>query len=313
MHWRAKGVVQKVLGHAPGGVHAHYLLQRRFGGLRNLGDEFEAKLGDWRLMVSHLRDAGRSIVDARLLEIGSGWYPAFPFACFLGGARNVITVDCRRRLKAELARDCAIELSRFTSFIADACGVLERDVRERQRQLERRLAECFDLHAATDGVVTYDAPVDATNTRFGPQQLDCVFSNCVLEHVRPDAIDGIFREALRILSPGGLMFHSINCGDHYASIDRGITRLNYLKYSDTQWRRWNNPFLYQNRLRAFEFTERAQSAGFQILMSTENPPASQLRELAGLRVHPQFAHIPPERLCVTSVDFVARKPDAVAP
>ncbi len=31
MHWRAKGVLQKVLGHVPGGERAHYELQRRFG------------------------------------------------------------------------------------------------------------------------------------------------------------------------------------------------------------------------------------------------------------------------------------------
>jgi SAM-dependent methyltransferase len=310
MHWRAKGMLQKVLGHVPGGEHAHYLLQRRFGGLRHFDREFDIKMDDWRLMAGHLRDAGRPIAGARLFEIGSGWYPTFPFACYLGGARSVITVDLNRHLKPELARACAASLGRFIGMIANACGVSEHDVRERHRKLVDRLVGHIDVHAATDGVVTYDAPVDATQTPLGPRQIDCVFSNSVLEHVHPDAVDGIFNEAMRILAPDGIMFHSVNCGDHYAYIDSHINQLNYLQYSDTQWRRWDNAFLYQNRLRAFEFTERAQSAGFEIVMSTECARETRLKQLAALHVHPQFSHIPPERLCVTSIDFIARKRDA---
>jgi hypothetical protein len=89
-------VLQKVLGHLPGGERAHYLLQRRFGGLRDFRREFDIKMDDWRLMAGHLQAAGRPIAGARLFEIGSGWYPTFPFACYLGGARQVITVDLNR-------------------------------------------------------------------------------------------------------------------------------------------------------------------------------------------------------------------------
>ncbi|MFC4526761.1 class I SAM-dependent methyltransferase [Dyella halodurans] len=310
MHWRAKGMLQKVLGHVPGGEEAHYVLQRRFGGLRDFGREFDVKMDDWRLMAGHLSEAGRPIVGARLFEIGSGWYPTFPFACYLGGARSVVTVDLNRHLKPELARACAIHLGRYTALIATACGIAEDEVRQRQQQLVQRLDQGVDIHAATDGVVTYDAPSDAAQTRLEPRQIDCVFSNSVLEHVLPDAVDGIFREAMRILAPGGIMFHSVNCGDHYAYIDHEINQLNYLQYSDAEWRRWDNAFLYQNRLRAFEFIDRAKAAGFDITMSTEIARENRLKELAALHVHPQFAHIPPERLCVTSIDFIARKHDA---
>ncbi len=307
MHWRAKGVVQKLLGHVPGGERAHYLLQRRFGGLRGFTREFDIKMDDWRLMVGHLRDAGVPIAGARLFEIGSGWYPTFPFACYLGGARQVITVDLNRHIKPELVRDCADNLARHVSLIADACGVPEDEVRERQQQLAARLRGSDEVGAATDGVVVYDAPADASRTSLPAQQLDCVFSNSVLEHVLPDAVDAIYREALRILAPGGVMFHSVNCGDHYAYVDRNINQLNYLRYSDREWRRWDNDFLYQNRMRAFEFVERAIAQGFDIVLNTECAREKRLAELAQMPVHPQFAHIPPERLCVTSIDFIGRK------
>lgn len=307
MHWRAKAVVQKVLGHVPGGERAHYLLQRRFGGLRGFTREFDIKMDDWRLMVGHLRHAGLPVTGARLFEIGSGWYPTFPFACYLGGAKQVITVDLNRHIKPELVRDCADNLARHVSLIADACGVPEDEVSRRQQQLATHLRESDDVGAATDGVVVYDAPADASRTSLPAQQVDCVFSNSVLEHVLPDAVDGIYREALRILAPGGVMFHSVNCGDHYAYVDRRINQLNYLQYSDREWRRWDNAFLYQNRMRAFEFVDRATALGFDIVLNTECAREKRLAELAQMRVHPQFAHIPPERLCVTSIDFIGRK------
>ena len=214
MHWRAKGVVQKVLGHVPGGEQAHYLLQKRFGGLRGFTREFDIKMDDWRLMAGHLRVAGVPITGARLFEIGTGWYPTFPLACYLGGARQVVTVDLNRHIKPELVRECADNLGRHVELIAEACAVPVSDVVARQQTLVSRLADGNDVDAATLGVVQYQAPSDASRTTLKAAQIDCVFSNSVLEHVLPAAVD----------------------------------------------------------------------------------------------VHPQFAHIPPERLCVTSIDFIGRKP-----
>src|SRR6185437_2123864 len=296
MDWRAKGLLQKVLGSVPGGDSIHYQLQRKFGGLRNFDREFDIKVDDWRLMANQLREVGVPMAGARLFEIGSGWYPTFPLSCFLAGAQRVVTVD--------------LSLGRHTALIADMAGVSEAEVCRRQQQLVDALARSADLGAATGGVVIYQAPADAAGTDLPPDQIDCVFSNSVLEHVAPAAIDGIFREAMRILRPGGVMFHSVNCGDHYAYVDRQITQLNYLQYSDAQWKRWDNAFLYQNRLRADAFVEYAEAAGFQIVTCVTSPPAKRLRELAVLKVAPQFAQVPPERLCITSIDFIARKPVA---
>ena len=123
----------------------------------------------------------------------------------------------------------------------------------------------------------------------------------------PAVIDAIYAETRRVLAPGGAMFHSVNCGDHYAYVDRRIHQLNYLRYSDREWAFWDNAFLYQNRLRAHEFVERARALGFDIVLDTARPTERRLAELAATPVHAQFAAIPPERLCITSVDFIAVK------
>ena len=128
----------------------------------------------------------------------------------------------------------------------------------------------------------------------------------MLEHVPPEVITALYEESKRVLAPGGLMFHSVNCGDHYAYVDRQIGPLNYLRYSDRAWARWNNRFLYQNRLRAHELVEGAAACGFEIVLDTSKPRPERLRELARMRVDPQFLGIPPEKLCITTVDFIGR-------
>jgi SAM-dependent methyltransferase len=137
---------------------------------------------------------------------------------------------------------------------------------------------------------------------------DVVFSNHVLEHALPEALPAMFRGAWRVLRPGGAMFHSVNCGDHYAYTDRSIDQLHYLQYSEQRWARWNNPFLYQNRLRSIDFTEAARAAGFAIERDTSRATPERLAQLDQILVDPCFAGYTREQLAITSFDFIARKP-----
>jgi len=140
------------------------------------------------------------------------------------------------------------------------------------------------------------------------ESVDVVFSNSVLEHVPGEVIEACLAEAKRILRPGAVVFHSVNCGDHYAYVDRAIDQLHYLQYSEAAWRKWNNAFLYQNRLRAIDFTEMATRAGFAIEIDTSRPNPKRLRQLESIRVDPHFARYSREQLAITSIDFVGRKP-----
>lgn len=308
MHWKLKGCLQKTLGLLPTGEGLHYHLQRRYGGLRDFDREFDVKIDDWKIMLARLRECGVTIVGKRLFEIGTGWYPTFPLACYLAGAARVTTVDLKRHMRPALLLACAERMQYAIAQIADAVDADETSIRARHAGMLAVLRQSGDLAAATGGVVDYRAPMDATRTALDDGRIDCVFSNSVLEHVPPGVIDGMFAEAMRILDTGGVMFHSVNCGDHYAYVDRRITQLNYLRYSDAQWSFWNNAFLYQNRLRAHEFVERACAVGFRIELNTAKASELRLAQLAATPVHSQFSGIAPERLCICSVDFIARKP-----
>ncbi|HEX7770068.1 MAG TPA: class I SAM-dependent methyltransferase [Dokdonella sp.] len=307
MHWKAKGLLQKTLGILPGGHALHYQLQRRYGGLREFERELGIKLDDWRIMLERLREAGIGIDGRHLFEIGTGWYPTFPLACHLAGARKVTTFDLNRHLRTDLTLACARRLGAEVDTIAEVARADAGAVRARHARLLAALERSPDLESASAGGIAYRAPADAAASGLGDGEVDLIFSNSVLEHVPPAVIDAIYAEARRVLAPGGAMFHSVNCGDHYAYVDRRIHQLNYLRYSDREWAFWDNAFLYQNRLRAHEFVERARALGFDIVLDTARPTERRLAELAATPVHAQFAAIPPERLCITSVDFIAVK------
>ncbi len=308
MHWRIKGLAQKVLGVMPAGDKLHYRMQRSFGGLQDFSRELTVKVEDWQIMIGHLRSAGIVMDRTRFFEIGTGWYPTFPFALYLAGARRVTTYDLTRHLQAGLVREAIAELAGFLDVIAASSGADPLAVRDRHRRLQTALQDSQDLTEISEGVIHYAAPADATRTALADGEVDVVFSNSVLEHVPPDAITAMYRESMRILSPGGIMFHSVNCGDHYAYVDRKIHQLNYLRYSDRQWKFWDNAFLYQNRMRAHEFVERAAAMGYAIELDTSTARAQRLEQLAAMKVDARFAQVPPEKLCITSVDFIARKP-----
>ena len=307
MHWRLKATVQKVLGALPRGKELHYLLQRHAGGLKDLEGELAMKLDDFRLMAGHLHDVDMPIQGTRFLEMGSGWYATLPLCLYLAGAKSIDTLDLERHMRPDLLLECATRLCRHIHVIAHAGKRSPDDVSDDQRAIVRALKHGATLDDATGGVVRYRAPADACATGHADASLDVVYSNSVLEHVPGPIIERGFEEARRILRPRGVIFHSANCGDHYAYVDRAITQLNYLRYSDSAWQKWNNAFLYQNRLRAEDFTRMARTAGFTIEVDTSRPHPKRLAELAAIEVHPHFSRYSREQLAITSIDFVGRK------
>jgi len=308
MDWRIKGAIQKVLGYVPGGGRIHYLLQRRGGGLTDFARECDIKVDDWRLMMGHLRTVKARVAGGTLLEMGTGWYPTFPLCLYLAGAGRVYTFDLNPYLKPEMTVALAERLATHVPLIARESGRPEAEVAAQQVAVAAALRGGASITAATGGVIEYRAPADASKTALPAESLDVVFSNSVLEHVPGEVIEACLAEARRILRPVAVVFHSVNCGDHYAYVDSGIDQLHYLQYSEAAWRKWNNAFLYQNRLRAVDFTEMAKRAGFTIEIDTSRPNPKRLRQLESIRVDPYFARYSRDQLAITSIDFVGRKP-----
>ncbi len=304
MDWRVKGVIQGALARLPAGTVLNDALQRAAGGRRNEAAHIDIKFkADWLVHMKVLADLGFRVHGRDLLEIGTGWLPVFPLCFALAGARSCATFDLNRHLNASAVPGALRELERHLPAIATACGEEESIVRSRWQRI---CAAGDGLAMLRSAGVVYHAPADATRTGLPSATVGLVFSNSVLEHVGASVLAPMMRESRRVLQPDGLALHSVNCGDHYAYFDRSITQAHYLRFSDREWRKWNNDILYQNRLRPVDFTNAARDEGLDVLIDLQVPRAELMARFAELPIAPEFRRYPPEQLCCTSVTFAAR-------
>jgi Methyltransferase domain len=311
MDWRVKGFVQKGLSLAPGGAWLNDLLQLTLGLRRDLDRQISSKVDDdWCVLLEHMAELGVEPAGLAYLEIGTGWHPVLPICYALAGARSCHTYDLTRHLDARYTRRMLAALGAHVPTIA--------------RAGHRPLAEVEATYAHLQGAtglddllrrarIEYHAPADAARTGLEADSLDVVYSNNVLEHVPPDVILQLMRESLRVLRPGGLAIHCVNCGDHYAYFDRAITQLNYLSFTEREWGFWNNGLHYQNRLRPHDLVGIVERAGLEIVLERRRPDPRLVERLPGMRIAPEFRKYPPEQLASTSVAIVARKPGSAAP
>ena len=155
--------------------------------------------------------------------------------------------------------------------------------------------------------VEYVAPADATRLALASASVDYHVSYAVLEHVPPETIHGLLREARRVLRPGGMLLHVIDPSDHFSHEDGSITTVNFLRFGDSEWQRIaGNKFAYHNRLRAHEYPELFTRAGVRVIRQQQKLDETALRALRdGFPLHERFRGVPLEQLAVRGITLTA--------
>lgn len=305
MDWRVKGIIQKVLSAVPGGSRLNSAMQLRMGGLRQFDRNVDTKvIGDWLVLASHMKELGIPIEGRVFVEVGTGWYPTLPVCFHLVGAARCHTMDLHRLMNWDLTRRMLVRLEQHLPAIATHLGLDEQNLRDRLARLRQAQTQEELLQAAG---IDYRAPGDATRTGLRDSTVDVVFSNSVLEHVPGPVIGALMHETRRVLRPGGIALHSVNCGDHYAYFDKRVTQINYLRHGAASWWLWNNGLQYQNRLRANDFLALARDAGLAVILERQKPRPELMAMIDEFPVAREFRHYSRDQLCTTSIDFVARK------
>lgn len=113
--------------------------------------------------------------------------------------------------------------------------------------------------------IEYRAPFDASKSGLKNCSVDACISTNTLEHIPKNDLINIFKELNRILKDDGIISAKIDYSDHYAHTDSNISLLNFLKYSDNEWKKYNHNCHYQNRLRHGDYTKIFNDCGFMIL------------------------------------------------
>jgi hypothetical protein len=261
MDWRFKALAFRAL-EVPGGSQLHYFLQRRVtcNWPRPVATLDALAAVAKRIADDAVRHTGA--IPATVLEVGAGRDLAVPLALRRLGVGEVIASDVERLAKLDLVRHAAA----------------------RQLAEEILIGSWDDLRRFG---VDYRAPHNVSASD-GP--VDCSCSNEVLEHVPTEQLTGLLK-ALRAVTKG-VTTHSIDYSDHYARSDRSISRLNFLRYSDDDWRPFNSGRQFVNRLRHSDYVQMFREAGFTIIEESSTlakPPPE-------MTIAPQFRRYDPEDL-----------------
>lgn len=251
MDWRLKALAFRALD-LPGGAQAHYLLQRHI--TRNWprpAKTLDALTGIARRVVEdYARHVGGS--PKSVLEVGAGRDLAVPLALRRLGVAKVIACDVERLGRLDLVQHAADRILAGQLKLSDWQG------------LERFGVRYLAPHSV--------GPSD--------ESVDCSCSNEVLEHVPADQLPALLK-GLRAVT-NRLTTHSIDYSDHYARSDKKVSRLNFLRYSDNDWRPFNSGKQYVNRLRHSDYVRLFKEAGFTIVKESsvlgEPPPDLEIAD-----------------------------------
>lgn len=267
MDWRLKALAFRAL-EFPGGTHAHYFLQRhvtRNWPRRNVTLDALADIAK-RVVADCVGVLGSA--PTSVMEIGAGRDLAVPLALRALGVQKVIACDVERLAKLDLIQHAAARLGgRIDSW-----------------------------DALADYGIEYRAPYYVVDDG---TRVDCSCSNEVLEHVPANQLTALLK-GLRSIT-NGITTHSIDYSDHYARSDRSVSRLNFLRYSDKEWRPFNSGKQFVNRLRHSDYVRMFREAGFTILeessVAGEPPP--------NLKIADQFRRYDPPDLFAIKGRIVA--------
>ena len=302
VRWQRKAAIMRIAAQLPYGDRLYRWCQKKMGRLR--ADPMN-RLQMQVEMVKWLGEQGISIEGASLFEVGTGHIPIVPIGFFLSGATQVITVDLHRRIDWELTRDSLEWIASHPREVQELyADVVSGDVFDERFAV---VAQWRDNPSRflKEADIEYMAPMDAAHTDLPSESMDCHFSVTVLEHIPLAVLAPIFTEAKRILKSTGIAMHFVDLSDHFQHQDQSITRINFLRFSDSAWNRIaGNEFAYCNRLRASDYLRLFAKTGYRTLrveakLDAESPSLGQ-----GFILDPSFSSYEFRDICIHSLKIM---------
>jgi hypothetical protein len=119
--------------------------------------------------------------------------------------------------------------------------------------------------------IDYKAPMKIEDLKKDENRFDMCISTTALEHFSVSDLKNYLEQLKIILSGKTLISSAIDYSDHYSHTDNNISPLNYLKFTELEWKKYNNSYLFQNRLRHQDYKKVFLELNFEVLETEKGP------------------------------------------
>lgn len=198
------------------------------------------------------------------------------------GAESVIEFGAGK----SLAQNLFLSKSIGKQTLVDIFPMLDlSEVNSAASQIGELLGSPFPTIASTEELrdklnIDYKAPFYFDERSFPDDSFDACISTNTLEHIPLSEIVIIFKALKKKLKDGGIVSAVIDYSDHYSHTDSSITGLNFLRYSDEEFDKFNHKCHFQNRLRHRDYETVFKDLGFTLLKSIHDFPVELPDELS---------------------------------
>ena len=112
------------------------------------------------------------------------------------------------------------------------------------------------------------------------KKFDICVSTTTLEHFSLQDLNNFLLDVKKILKEGGLISSIIDYSDHYSHTDKNINSLNFLKFDESDWVKYNNSYLYQNRLRHQDYRKLFNDFNYEIKIEHKGNSAEKFQNIS---------------------------------
>jgi len=202
----------------------------------------------------------------KIVEINKHW-DLHTDSISKNNVKNILEVGAGKSLEQNiyisyrfknLINQTTIDINKMVDldYVNQASEQIASILKLKNRGKVKNLKDLQDLYK-----IEYIAPFSLKNLK---HKYDMCVSTAALEHFKISDLKEYLSDLKNILKTGGLISSIIDYSDHYSHTDPKISSLNYLKYSKDTWEKYNNQYLYQNRLRHQDYIKIFETSGYEI-------------------------------------------------
>ena len=308
--WHLKAFVQKTISYLPGSSRLNYFFQRYVTKGVLLDDtHFGYKIQHAADHLSHFKQySPETGADAKIVELGLGWYPVIPTMFFLTGRGQTISYDIYDWMTPKSMITAFKKILEWSEDGRLAPLFAKHEIiPERLDQLRKIVEqpEGYTRESLNHIIGLTPRVQDVRKSGLASASIDFICSNNTFEHVHNEVLPGILAEFQRVLKPAGISSHFIDMSDHFAHFDTSISVYNFLQFSERQWRRIDNNIQPQNRLRLLDYQAIYQGLEIPILDTIIRP--GNLDSLSSVSLASPFRELPAEQVAITHAYLISTR------